>query len=82
VGSQISDAVFAVLQVDRKYAGGAEGIIYAGGDVAVFGQGGAEFDFTGLALVSFLPAASVDEKHGGAFLPVLSVLGKIEIEGF
>jgi hypothetical protein len=79
---KVADSVFAVLQVDWKFSGGAKGVVHAGSDVAVFGQGGPEFDFAGLPLVAFLPTASVNEKDGRAFFPGLPILRQVKVELF
>jgi hypothetical protein len=66
----------------RKLSSGAESVVDAGGDIAVFGQGGAEFDFSGLAFIALFPSSTVNQKNSGGFFPSFAVLGEVEVEFF
>jgi hypothetical protein len=66
----------------RKLSSGAESVVDARGDIAVFGQGGAEFNFSGLAFVSFLPSSTVNQKDSGGLFASVTVLGEVEVEFF
>jgi hypothetical protein len=65
-----------------KLSSGAESVVDARGDIAVFGQGGAEFDFSGLAFVSLFPSSTVNEKDSGGLFSIVAVLWEVEIKFF